>query len=305
MTSERIQPTDRPTQVLQHLDSKEFCLRLTTANKDKDALLQGLGHNISDFTSLEKISLVKRIFTNLSKLDTAGEKQDQRDAGLEVLRLVDLTSLTPQESNSIAMHYVKTVSKLDRDYDPLGEIDALLEAGNILAPSIPTNHNTYKRYIVSVWKNVASEFGEDDKNYILNKSEKIKKNIPSSIYNSSKYNSSKHSEFDQQIEQLARQDLSNKNIAEILQAPDIEITRAIHRLRKRGITFSRPKDKRLSEQQKQIDLRVRELRNKGIGNSAIARELDISVSKVNSVTRLLSQKGEIKPLKRGRRKNEE
>lgn len=300
MTNEWIRPTDRPTQVLQHLDSKGFCLKLTTTNKDKDALLQGLRHDMSDFTPLEKISLVKGIFTNLSKLDTTGKKQYQRDAGLEVLRLVDLTSLTPQELSIIAMHYIKTVYQMDRDYDPLGEIDALLETGNILAPSIPTNHNTYKMYVVNAWTNVASEFGEDDKNYILNKSEEIKKNIPSDMHNSFKY-----SEFDQQVEELARQDLSNKNIAETLQTTQIEVRKAIYRLRKRGITFSRPKGRSPSEQQKLDYLRVKELRDKNIGNTAIARQLDMPISKVNNIVRALSQKGEIKLLKRGRRKKEE
>lgn len=290
MRNETIQPTDRPTQVLRSLDSKEFCLKIITTNKDKDTILQGLRHDMSDFTSLEKTSLVIGIFTILSKLDPGGEKQHQRTAGLDVLSLVDLTSLTTQESNSIAMHYVETVSQMDADHDPLGEIDAFLEAGKIIAPFI----SNFRLYLSRRWRTVASRFTGDEREHILNKREEIKQRMPS-----------RPNEFDQQVEGLAKQGAFNKDIAKMLQTTPIEVNRAIHRLYKKDISLSRPKGRQLNEQEQQDYLRVKELRNTGIGNTEIARQLNLPTSRLNYMVRVLSQKGEIELLKRGRRKKQE
>lgn len=295
MRTELVHPTDRPTQFLQRLDDKEFCIKLITTNGDKDALLEGLKRNIFDFTSLEKISLLKGVLNYLSDEGEESWRQNRRDAGLEVLRLVDLTSLTPQELTNISLQYIRTVYAVNEALNPnlYGEIDALLEAGKIIAPAM--SRDSYGMHVAKGWRTVASRFTEPEQTYILCKSREIQGRMPKS--------NKPPSDLEQEVTELANQGLSNKEIAAKLKVKTKKVYELIKRLSNNGTVFvDRPPGRRQTEQNRQLSDTIKTLRLEGMGNTLIARSQNIPINKVTSLGRRLVQKGEIPAIYKPRKK---
>jgi hypothetical protein len=116
--------------------------------------------------------------------DTGGssEVQNRRDGAIELLRLVDLEGV---DKRQISKAYLTTVSALDGNSDPLGEIDALLKAGEMIVPFMPT----YRQRVATAWNKAASSFPteEDQEAYlyfdILKRVQEMECNIPLQLSN--------------------------------------------------------------------------------------------------------------------------
>lgn len=271
--------------------------------KDKDAptlLLQSILGNktvlekakqqINSLDPQEKVLFLEKTFAILS--DPNPEYQNERDAALDILRVIDLTSL---DRKKLEKTYVKAVSNLredlNQDSDLYGEIDALLEAGKIIAPFIENS-----RAITQVWKHVAKVFTGDDHQKILDDIKEIKQLIPKTL-----------SEFDIKVATLIKERLRNQEIAAKLSVTILEIKQSVSRLSNKGVklkSFHRARGKMQTEQDKQLFEEVKGLRREGMGNLEISYKLTMPLQRIDNITHTLIARGEISRIKKsGPKKN--
>lgn len=208
------------------LGNEEVCRLLITPNRSgaTEAIIGRIQKNLDDFTRHDKARLVKHLFTFMADTGDSSKVQSKRDGALELLMLVDLEGV---DKRQISNAYLTTVSALDGDSDPLGEIDALLNAGKMIAPFIPT----YRQKVTNAWNKVASSFATDEKTHddILKRVQEMEYNMPPQLPN-----------FEERVATLANRGFSNSQIREELSASPKEVRNAITRLIRKGLVQPRP-----------------------------------------------------------------
>lgn len=226
---EQLKETGTTALLLQRtLGNEEVCRRLITTNRNRatEAMIREIEQDLEDFSLQDKARLVKHLFTVMADTGGSSEVQNRRDGAIELLKLVDLEGV---DKRQISKAYLTTVSALDGNSDPLGEIDALLRAGKMIMPFIPT----YRRGVIGAWNNVASSFAteKDQEAYldILKRAQEMECNIPPQLSN-----------FEEQVAALATGGLSNSQIQEELSASPKEVGNTIARLTRRGHIQPRP-----------------------------------------------------------------
>lgn len=275
---------DAPTSLLRSIFDNETVLSdLVTDRPAKASILEKAKQQINAFDPQEKVLFLEKIFAILS--DPNPDSQNQREAALELLNVVDLKSINPKD---LSKSYTKAVydlwEDLNQDSDPYGEIHALLEAGKIIAPFIENG-----KAISRAWNPVAEAFVGDVRQKILDDIEKIRQLIPTTI-----------SEFDIKVRMyIIKERLRNLEIAVKLGVTELEVRLAAGRLRRKGLlkSFPRPRGRMQTEQQKQLVEEVRDYRNKGTNNLAIAEALGITQEKVGGIAHILIGRGEIPRIK--------
>ena len=165
------------------LGNKEVCTGLNTTNRNgaTEAMIREIQKELEDFSPKDKARLVKHLFSTMADTGGSSEVQNRRDGALELLKLVDLEGVNKQQ---IATAYLKTVSTLDSNSDPVGEIDALLKAGEMIVPFMPT----YRQKVAAAWNKAASSFPteKDQEAYldILKRVQEMRDNLQNPLTNS-------------------------------------------------------------------------------------------------------------------------
>jgi len=165
------------------LGDKEVCSRLIATNRNgaTEAMIGKIEQDLEDFNRQDKARLVKHLFTVMADTGGSSEVQNRRDGAIELLKLVDLEGVDKQQ---ISKAYLTTVSALDSSSDPLGEIDALLKAGEMIVPFMPT----YRQKVATAWNKVASSFPteKDQEAYldILKRVQEMRDNLQNPLTNS-------------------------------------------------------------------------------------------------------------------------
>lgn len=278
------------------MTSPEMQLPLTEVRQNALAITIGSGsvipitrrklsetkEQINSLTPQEKVIFLEKIFAILSNPDPTSQSQDRRDAVLDMLLVMDLTSINQEE---LKKTYVKAVFNLreglNKDSDPYGEIHMLLEAGKTIAPFIGRRQGMG---IATSWALIAKTFTGDDRQKILNDIEGIKKLLPRQV-----------TEFDTNVAALLKNNMPNKDIARVLDVPETDVKRSIGRLIDKGLKPSnkRRQGPRRSEQMQQLFEDVRDFRNQGMGNLKIASLTGTSPSMIGNIASKLIAKGEI------------
>lgn len=279
---------NRPQELLQDLFGNKEYLRQILIGKNNIPFLEQKKRRIDDLNPQEKVIFLEQTFAILS--DPNPRSQDQRDVALDLLRIIDLKNIDPEK---LKKSYLKAASNLKKnlniDSDPYGEIHALLEAGKIIVPFIENSRN-----ITQEWNRVAKAFTGLDRQKILDDIKEIRQLMPS-----------KFLELDSNVKILLNEGLRDQDIATELGVEILDIQRSTSRLRGKGIklgSFNRPKGRMQTEQQKQLFEAVKNLRNKGMGNLEIAKELETPISTIVDIARKLIRKGEILPIYKPRKK---
>lgn len=123
---------------------------------DKDVILGGIKKELQTYDDQITKLLVQNIFNNL--VDGAAWNQDQRDCVLQIFPLINLGAIEPK---ILAKYYSSSLDKLKNDADPYGEIDAILQAGKIIAPYI-----TQHRIMIGHRLNrLRTDFNKDEEAY--------------------------------------------------------------------------------------------------------------------------------------------
>lgn len=272
---------DAPTLLLQSILDNKIILKELVANHPKKAsILENAKRQINSLNQQEKVLFLKGTFAILS--DPNPEHQNDRDAALGLLNIMDLKSINPKE---LTKTYIEAVSNLredlNKDSDLYGEIHALLEAGKIIVPFIESSVGT-----TQAWNRVAKAFTGDDRQKILDDIKEIRQLIPKTL-----------SEFDTKVTMFIGRGFSNQDIAIELKVTTPEIKRSAQRLGKRNMKPFRKRGTIQSQESKRLFAAVKDLRNKGMGNLEIANKLTIPHTKIEHIAKRLIAKGEIPRIK--------
>ena len=228
--SEAEQKANLPTLILQSvLDNNTVIKELVTNGPRKKSILEEAGQQINSLEPQEKIIFLQETFAILSDSDHG--YQDKRDAALELLNIMDLKSIDPKELTETYRKAVYNLQEnLNQDSDPCGEIDALLEAGKIIAPFIKKNGNITRAWklVADVFKGDGSDSEDDrqknlDRQKILNDIEEIRQLISKTL-----------SEFDTKVLISAQRGLRNQQIAAELRVKIKDIQRSKYRIKNKG-----------------------------------------------------------------------
>lgn len=226
---EQIREKDLTELFLQRtLGNEEVCRRLITTNRNRatETMIREIEQDLGDFSLQDKARLVKHLFSTMADTGGSSEVQNRRDGAIELLKLVDLEGV---DKRQIFKAYLTTVSALDGNSDPLGEIDALLKGGEMIVPFMPT----YRQKVATAWNKAASSFPteKDQKAYldILKRVQEMECNIPPQLSN-----------FEERVAQLATSGLSNSQIQTALSASPREVLNTIARLTRRKLIEPRP-----------------------------------------------------------------
>lgn len=230
MRAEVIIPIDRPTQLIQGIFNDHELVKRLAVGGNKDTLTEK-ATQINSFDPQEKVLFLEKTFAILS--DSNPRSQDRRDAALNLLRVMDLTSVDPEGLKDSYLKAVRNLREnLNLDSDPYGEIHALLEAGKIIAPFIKNSKG-----IAQAWNPVANAFTRDDCQEILDDIEEIKQLTPKTF-----------SESDARVLMLVEKGLQNQEIAAQLGVGILDIRRSLSRLKGKGIKFLRKRGRTLTQQ---------------------------------------------------------
>lgn len=224
------QKADALTLFLQTIfDNKTDLKELVTGGPGKTSILERAKQQLNSFDPQEKIRFLKNIFAILSNPDR--DYQNKRDCALELLNIMDLKSIDPKELTETYRKAVYNLQEnLNQDSDPCGEIDALLEAGKIIAPFIKKNGNITRAWklVADVFKGDGSDSEDDrqknlDRQKILNDIEEIRQLISKTL-----------SEFDTKVLISAQRGLRNQQIAAELRVKIKDIQRSKYRIKNKG-----------------------------------------------------------------------
>ncbi len=138
------QPTTPPPEVVLYTQFLGNEKRLSSWQKSKESARSALNR-----TSPKILVKVTEIVLQGISEDTTYWNSERRNASLELLQLVPLSKIPPEMTKNIHETYVTQVADISPNQDPLGPVDALLNAGKTLAPFFPKQ---IKRELELIWK---------------------------------------------------------------------------------------------------------------------------------------------------------
>lgn len=149
--TERQHGEDRSGAFIQGVLGNKESLRIILDEKQNRPLLTRMERKFKDFDRQEISVLAGRLILGMGQ-ENSFWNVDRRDGALVVLSQV--ASKVPQ-LEFLRDTYISAVTGQNKDADPLGTIDSLLEAGKIIAPHLPQNKETWYA-IRKAWKDVGS-----------------------------------------------------------------------------------------------------------------------------------------------------
>lgn len=199
------------------IGQEAFCKELIRNPTIREHVLKAQKEEIDSFDPQQTELLIQTMLTNLTNQNVWNV--NQRDTALLLMRLIDFKKV---DQGKLVRDYLTAINNLPQHADVFGgEIDALLEAGTIIAPYMP---NTKLKVNVA-WNTIASRFANDVDalDHINSTKNKISELIPYG-----------NSDFHSDVKTLYDEGLKKQEIADQLDVSEERVMRAISRLIKRN-----------------------------------------------------------------------
>lgn len=131
----------KPNKLFDSINNPTTLNNLLKEGPKKSTLLDDVKKQLKEYTPQESSQFLKTLLTSLAS-DDSEHSQDKRDVLIEILPLIDLSSLKSEELLDL---YEESLSLLTPESDPLGTVFSIIEAGKIMAPYFPSSPETEKR----------------------------------------------------------------------------------------------------------------------------------------------------------------
>lgn len=177
--NQEIPQVDRPTAILNDVIYDQNVVEtLTRRPKEKKAVLDNISAKINELNPEETESMLKSVLDGLSKEDRIWTV-DRRDVALEVLGVIPLDKIPKDQ---LMNRYIQAVNSQSSISDPNGSIYSLLEAGKVIAPSLPASDmRSFTTRISRLWEDIASHFPPEDRKFIQKTKDEAIKQFPFQI----------------------------------------------------------------------------------------------------------------------------
>jgi len=253
-------------------------LNLDIGDGDKDTILERIVFQLEANLENQK-PFINSLFEELA-IEGKWNQTNKRDGAFTILTDQAMTPIIEANASFVANAYLEAISLQTYKNDPFsGSIDVLLETGKEIIPYLSLDPDL-KKQIVKAWRKIINKLPlVDEKDQIESGLKKLK------------YVMSSRWARDNRVEELKNKGLKNPEIAKELGYSVGTVNNSVRSLKdQRRIVEENGSSERIIER----DNRVEELRNKGLKNPEIAKELGCPKSQVNnSIQRLLKQ-GRIK-----------
>ena len=151
-------PIDRPSFLVSQFLGDTNILRGLLKNPEGDIVFKRAQRTIHSFSDYETTDFVQQLVHGLGK-ENKFWNVNRRDGALILL---NQAIFAKADMESVQNTYTVAVDQIQKDSDPLGSVDSLLEAGKIMAPYFPDTPES-KKEVHDAWKCVKYKFYWQDR----------------------------------------------------------------------------------------------------------------------------------------------